>query len=334
MVTGPTILMAHTGIDDAAIERELLAPLAARLVAAADLDAPDARAVAREADALMVGVHRVPADLLGLMERCRIVTRVGTGVDAIDVPTATAHGVWVTNVPDFAIDEVSSHALALLLALHRNLRGHLAAAAGGNWRYQAVSPIPRFAGLTLGLLGFGRIGSAMGRKGLGAGLRVIAHDPHLPQERIGAAGAAAVDFATLLREADFLSLHVPLTDETRGLLDAPALARMKPTAYLINTARGEVVDLPALVAAVQTGRLAGAGLDVLSTEPPHPDDPVLREPRILLTPHVAWASEESKLDVRRRAAEDVARVLRGERPRTPVNAPARLRPLAGSETRR
>lgn len=327
---GPTVLMAHTAIDDAAIERELFAPLAARLVAAADLDAPAARAAAREADALMVGVHRVPAALLGLMARCRIVTRVGTGVDAIDIPTATGRGVWVTNVPDYAIDEVSSHALALLLALHRNLRGHLAATAGGEWRYQAVSPIPRFAGLTLGLLGFGRIGSAMGRKGLGVGLRVVAHDPHIPQERIGAAGVEAVDFATLLRDADFLSLHVPLTDETRGLIDAASLARMKPTAYLINTARGEVVDVPALVAAVRAGRLAGAGLDVLPTEPPDPDDPVLREPRILLTPHIAWASEESKVDVRRRAAEDVARVLRGERPRTPVNEPAPVGAAAGA----
>jgi D-3-phosphoglycerate dehydrogenase / 2-oxoglutarate reductase len=314
----PTVVMAHTLAEETSIEEEVLGA-DADLVTIDSLDDPGDRAAAREAAALMVTVQPVPADLLGLMDRCRIVTRVGTGVDAIDIPVATARGIWVTNVPEYSIDEVSSHALALLMALQRNIRGHLAAAQGGDWRYQTVTPIRRFQGQTLGILGFGRIGGAMGRKGLGIGLRVIAHDPYLPPERIGAAGAEPVSFETLLKESDFLSLHVPLTHGTRGIIDAAALARMKPTAYLVNTARGEVVDISALVAAVRAGRLAGAGLDVLPTEPPDPKDPVLHEPRILVTPHVAWASEESKVDVRRRGAEDVLRVLRGERPRNPVN---------------
>lgn len=321
MGVGPTVMMAHTGGDDAAIEREIFSGLDANLVSVADLGAAEALAVAADADAVMVTTQPVSAELLGLLPRCRIVTRVGTGVDAIDLEAAAARGVWVTNVPDYSIDEVSSHALSLLMALQRNLRGHVAAARAGDWRYQSVAPIRRFSELTLGVLGFGRIGSAMGRKGLGVGLRVIAHDSFIPAERITAAGAAAVDFDTLLRESDFLSLHVPLTPGTRGVMDAAALAKMKPTAYLINTARGEVIDIPALVAAVRAGKLAGAGLDVLPTEPPDTDDPVLHEPGILVTPHVAWASEESKVDVRRRAAADVARVLRGERPRNPVNDP-------------
>lgn len=314
----PTVVMAHTLSADTAIEEEVLGG-EAELLTVAGLDDPADRAVARDADALMVTLQAVPADLLAVMDHCRIVCRVGTGVDAIDIPTATARGIWVTNVPDYSIDEVSSHALALLMALQRNIRGHLAAAQAGDWRYQTVSPIRRFQGQTLGILGYGRIGSAMGKKGLGVGLRVIAHDPYLSSEKIAATGADAVGFQELLRESDFLSLHVPLTDGTRGIIDAAALAQMKPTAYLINTARGEVVDIPALVAAVRSGRLAGAGIDVLPTEPPDPNEPVLHEPRILVTPHVAWASEESKVDVRRRGAEDVLRVLRGARPRNPVN---------------
>lgn len=321
MGAGPTILVASTMGEDAEIEAEVFAGLGANLVTVPHLGTAEALAVVPEAAAVMVTTQPVGAELLGLLGKCQIVTRVGTGVDAIDAETAAARGVWVTNVPDYSIDEVSSHALALLMALQRNLRGHVAAARAGDWKYQSVSPIRRLSELTLGVLGYGRIGSAMGRKGAGVGLRVIAHDPYLPDERVREGGAVPVDFDTLLRESDYLSLHVPLTPETRGLINASALAKMKPTAYVVNTARGEVIDIPALVTAVQSGKLAGAGIDVLPTEPPDADDPVLHEPGILVTPHVAWASEQAKVDVRRRGAEDVLRVLRGERPKYPVNEP-------------
>ncbi len=318
----PTILMAHTMGEEPTIEQDVFAGLDANLVTVPHLGAAEALAVMPEAAAVMVTTHPVGAELLGLLRRCQIVTRIGTGVDAIDSETAAARGMWVTNVPDYSIDEVSSHALALLMALQRNLRGHVAAARAGDWRYQSVSPIRRLSELTLGILGIGRIGSAMARKGAGIGLRVIAHDPYLSEDRIREAGAEPVDFDTLLRASDYLSLHVPLTPQTRGLINTEALAKMKPTAYVVNTARGEVIDIPALVAAVQSGKLAGAGIDVLPTEPPDADDPILHEPGILVTPHVAWASEQAKVDVRRRGAEDVLRVLRGERPRYPVNEPA------------
>jgi D-3-phosphoglycerate dehydrogenase len=307
------------------VVQEELAFLEAEVIAVDSLQVPEARAVLDRVAALMVTTHPVSVELLERMPNCRIVCRVGTGVDAIDVPSATRRGIWVTNVPDYSIDEVSTHALALLLALERNLRGHLAAAAAGDWRYQPVSPIRRLRGKTLGILGFGRIGSTMGRKGLGIGFRVAACDPYIPQERISDAGATPVDFETLFRTADAISLHVPLTEETRQIVNERALVLMKPTAFLVNTARGEVVDVDALLAAVQRGQLAGAAVDVLPTEPLPTDHPLLHEPRILVTPHVAWASEEAAVDVRRRAAEDVARVLRGERPRTPVNE---VEPLA------
>jgi D-3-phosphoglycerate dehydrogenase len=209
--------------------------------------------------------------------------------------------------------------MAFLLALNRNLFRHRAMSQTGGWRYETERPIRRLAGQTLGILGLGRIGGASARKGRGLGLNVIAHDPYLPPERFEELGVCSVDFETLLRESDFLTLHVPLLPETHQIIDAAALVKMKPTAFLINTARGEVVDVDALVTAVRAGTIAGAGIDVLPTEPPPPDHPILHEEGILVTPHVAWASTESGHDARLRGAEDVIRVLRGEAPRYPAN---------------
>jgi D-3-phosphoglycerate dehydrogenase len=196
---------------------------------------------------------------------------------------------------------------------------HRVAGREGRWRYRAETPIRRFAGQTLGVLGLGRIGSASARKGRGLGLNVIASDPYVPDARFTELGVRKVDFETLMRESDFLTLHTPLTPETRHIVDARALALMKPTAYLVNTARGEVVDVDALVAAIRAGTIAGAGIDVLPEEPPPPDHPILHEERIIVTPHIAWASTEAGYDSKVRGTEDVLRVLRGEPPKYPLN---------------
>lgn len=315
----PTVLIAYAEHKDVAEERPVLEAAGFEVVAAPTLDDPLAQETLARADALMVTVQPVPAETLRRMPRCRIVCRVGTGLDAIDIPTATALGIWVTSVPDYSIDEVSTHAVALLLALARQLFPHRRMAADGPWRYDTAAPIRRLQGQTLGILGFGRIGKAVARKGAGLGLRVVACDPHLTDAAFAAERVERVDFPTLLAGSDFLSLHVPLTDQTRRIVDAVALARMKPGAYLVNTARGEVVDVPAVVDAVRGGRLAGAALDVLPAEPPAPDDPVLREERIIVTPHIAWASTEAAADVRVRGATDVVRVVSGERPVYPAN---------------
>jgi D-3-phosphoglycerate dehydrogenase len=268
----------------------------------------------------MVALQPVTAEMIATMQRCKIVSRLGTGYDAIDFEAAAAAGIWVTNVPDYGVDEVSTHALALLLALERNLKEHFNLIDGGDWQYlQAKHPIRRLKGQTLGVLGYGRIGSEMGSKSKGVGFQVIAHDPWLSDDQIRERGAEPVDFASLLRESDAISLHIPLSPETRHIINADALKQMKPTAFLINTARGEIVDIDALVDAVRNGVIAGAGIDVLPVEPPPPDLPILHEPRIIVTPHIAWASNEATVDMRRRGAEDVVRVLRGERPRTPIN---------------
>jgi D-3-phosphoglycerate dehydrogenase len=315
----PRVVIAYAKPGEAPVEEEILRAAGIEVVLTGELESESARTAAREAEALMVGLNRISADLMDELTLLKIVTRVGTGVDAIDIPAATTRGIWVTNVPDYSIDEVSTHAISLVLAQARMLFPHRVAGRDGRWRYRAETPIRRFAGQTLGVLGMGRIGSASARKGRGLGLEVIAHDPYLPDERFEELGVRRVDFDTLMRESDFLTLHVPLTDETRRIVDARALSLMKPTAYLVNTARGEVIDVDALVEAVRAGTIAGAGIDVLPEEPPAADHPILHDDRIIVTPHIGWASVEAGHDSKVRGSEDVVRVLRGERPKYPIN---------------
>lgn len=267
----------------------------------------------------MVGIDLVPSDLIARMDRCKIICRAGTGYDAIDVEAATKHGIWVTNMPDYAIDEVSAHAIALMLAQARHLFPHRQQGRHGIWKYRSETPIRRLADQTLGIVGLGRIGKSAALKGRGLGLRVIACDPYIPDEDFESVGAEKASFEQVMSESDYVSLHVLLNNETRKMIDSKALALMKPTAFLINTARGEVVDIPALLTAVQAEELAGAALDVLPVEPPDLLDPVLHEERIIVTPHIAWASVEAGVDVRVRSAEDVVRALQTGTPRYPVN---------------
>lgn len=318
------VLIVYAGHKEVGIEREVLEAHGAEVVAAEAPDTPDAVANYANCDALMVTIQPVTAQMMDEMPQCKIICRVGTGLDAIDISAATERGIWVTNVPDYSIDEVSTHAMALLLALNRNLFRHRQLSETGSWRYQTERPIRRLEGSTLGVIGLGRIGSASARKGLGLGLDVIAYDPYLPDERFSELGVRRVDFETLLHASDYVTLHVPLTPETRHLIDAAALAMMKPTAFLINTARGEVVDVDALVAAVRAKTIAGAGIDVLPIEPPPAMHPILHEESIIVTPHIAWASTESGRDVRERGAVDVVSVLNGGSPRYPANVVAPL----------
>lgn len=317
----PTVVIAYPGFPDIAVERGILAQADAEIIHTGELDSPEAQAAAAGADALMVTIEKVPAELIERMTRCKLICRIGTGLDAIDIPAATRRGMWVTNVPDYAIDEVSTHAIALLLNHARRLPTLFALVDdGGWWDGQRVGAVPRLRGQTLGLLGYGRIGQATGAKARGLGLNVIVYDPYLSEDTVAADDVRQVDLQTLLRESDYVSLHAPLTDTTHEILNASTLALMKPTAYIINTARGGLINEAALLEAVQSEKLAGAALDVLQQEPAAPDSPLRREPRILLTPHAAWYSEEASIDVRVKGTEDVVRVLNGQPPRTPVNA--------------
>jgi D-3-phosphoglycerate dehydrogenase len=306
-------------------ERRVLEPEGIEVVDGTGLD-PEARLAATlDADALLVQYSTLDADLVGRLRRCRVIGSYGVGYDQIDVAAAAARGIAVVHVPDYGTEEVSDHALCLLLGLARGLLGLQADVRAGGWDYAAAGPLHRLRGRTLGIVGLGRIGRRVAAKARAFGLRVVAADPYLTPSTFAEHGAEARPLERLLAEADFVSLHAPLNEETRGMLDARAFALMKPGACLVNTARGALVDEGALRAALDAGRLAGAGLDVLTEEPPAAGHPLLGHPRVLVTPHAAWYTEEAMRDLQRLLAEDVARVLAGRPPRCPVPAAAAAR---------
>src|SRR5882762_4045500 len=280
--------------------------------------------VASGADAVLVTYAKITAEMIGQMTRCRIISRFGIGVDNVDIPAATDAGIVVTKVPDYCIDEVSDHAMALLLALVRKIPLSNAQVHRGAWAMSAVVPIHRLRGSVLGLVGFGRIPQLVAPKAKAFGIRVVAFDPYVPPEVFTRAGVERVDFAQLLRLSDYVSIHSPLLPETRHLFDAEAFRQMKPTAYLVNTARGPIVDAAALAAALDAGHLAGAALDVMPQEPPV-DSPLVGRADVIITPHTSFYSEESLVELQVKAAEEVVRVLSGQAPRNPVNPEAAQR---------
>jgi D-3-phosphoglycerate dehydrogenase len=311
------VLLTDYAWPDLDIERSILAEAHAELIAAPAHDTDTLRRLAADVDAIMTTWANVPESVIAASPRLRIVARLGIGLDNIDVEAATRRGVLVTNVPDYCLTEVAEHALALLLALARKIAWYHAETKVGHYRLQAGPTLRRIEGQTLGIVGYGHIGRVVARKAQALGLRVLVTGRRgllqLPQ------GINWTPLDELLCESDYVSLHVPLTDETRHLIGAPQLARMKPTAYLINTARGGLVDHGALVAALEANQLAGAGLDVQDPEPPDLSRPPYNDPRVIVTPHAAFASAESLEALRSRAAKQVAACLLGRRPENLVN---------------
>ncbi|MDR7464042.1 MAG: C-terminal binding protein [Armatimonadota bacterium] len=301
------------------VERAVLRAAGAELVAMqAGSEAELAEAVGN-ADGLLVCYAPVTRRVIERAQRCRVIARYGIGVDNVDVDAATERGIVVTNVPDYCIEEVSDHALALLLACARKVAFLDRGVRAGRWEARDAVPIRRLRGQVLGLVGFGKIPRLLAAKARALGLTVLAYDPYLDAATCEAYGARQVELGELLARADFVSVHAPLTPQTRGLIGEAELRRMKPTAYLINTARGPIVHEAALLQALQEGWIAGAALDVLESEPPPAGHPLLQAPQVVLTPHVAFYSEESLQELQRKAAEEVARVLTGQPPRYPVN---------------
>jgi len=294
-------------------------------------DEDEALEAGRDADVVINQHVPVTARSLDAWPRCRGVVHFGKGVDNIDVAAATRRGIWVANVRDANRDEVSSHVLALLLAWARGLSAFDRSVRAGEWSYRAAVPRHRLAGQTLGIVGFGDIGRTLAAKAHALGLNVLAFSRR--PERTG--HVTFVELDDLLRCADYVSLHVPLTADTTHLIGARELDLMKRSAFLINTSRGRVVDQPALVAALRERRIAGAGLDVTDPEPPAPDDPLLALDNVLLTPHAAWYSEESRERVTVHAALEAVRILRNEPPISPVNPEVgNRRPRQDDGTRR
>lgn len=275
--------------------------------------------LAPEADAILTCWKRVTAAVLDAAPKCRLVSRYGIGLDNIAVDHATKLGILVTNVPDFCFDEVSDHVLALILAWARRIVTFAQDTRAGVWNLGAGRAIPRLRGQTLGLIGYGNLARAVAPKAIGLGLQVMAYTPRLAVDALAPFGEATNDLDHLLRSADYVSIHVPLTAETRGMINAERLRHMKPNALLINTSRGAVIDEEALLTALQEGWIAGAALDVLTQEPPRPDQPLLALPNVIATPHAAFYSQTAIAELAYKASVHVAQVLRGERPTNLIN---------------
>lgn len=311
-----TVLVTDYAWPDLDLERRILAGEDARLVAAPD-DHPSTLAdLASGADAILTCWSQVPREVLSAARGCRIVARFGIGLDNIDLACCDELGIPVTNVPDYCTEEVAEHTLALLLALARRIAMFHEQTKRGVYDRQAVAPMQRLSGRTLSVIGWGNIGRLVGRRAACLGLKVLAVNR---SPRAAAPGVAFCDLDTALAEGDYVSLHVPLTADTERLMDASRLARMKPTACLINTARGGLVDHEALSDLLRRDRLAGAALDVQDPEPPDLTRPPWNDPRVIVTPHAAFLSEQSLVELRTRAARQVAARLRGEVPENVVN---------------
>jgi D-3-phosphoglycerate dehydrogenase len=273
----------------------------------------DVIAAARDVDAVLVQYAPITAEVLAALPRLRLVSRYGVGVDVVDQDAARARGVWVCNVPDYGTTEVALHAVAMLLALLRNLAGHDREVRAGRWNYQLGGQLRRPSTLTLGVVGLGRIGRLTMERAAPWFGGCVGYDPHLPDE-VWPGGVERVGLEEVFARSNAVTLHLPLTDGTRGVVGADLLARMPTGSYLVNTARGGLVEPDAVLHALENGRLAGVALDVLDREPPPAGHPLLTHPRALLTPHVAWYSEEAEAELRRKAAQNIVDWGRTGRP--------------------
>lgn len=311
------VLITDYTWPDLNVEKSVLGPAGIDLVVADSGEPGELTELAKDADAILTCFRRVPAQTLRAATRLRAVVRYGVGVDNIDVAEATRLGIPVSNVPDYCAEEVADHTLMFLLALNRRLRPLSEVMVSGGWSMAGPAPW-RLRGRVLGLIGYGPIGRAFAHRAHALGMRIlVATLRSIPREL--PLNAAVADVDTVIRESDVLSLHVPLTDSTRHLIDADALSRMKPGAVLINTARGGLVHTPALLAALESGQLSGAALDVSDPEPIPADHPLRFRGDVLLTPHTAFYSEGSVAELARRASEQVVAAIDGIHSETVVN---------------
>jgi D-3-phosphoglycerate dehydrogenase len=298
------------------LERAGLAEADAELVVATKTDAASLAELAKTCDAIMTNWAKVPAEVIAAVPNCRIVSRLGIGLDNIDVAYCNQQKIPVTNVPDYCLIEVAEHALALLLSLARKVAYYHHETMQGRYQLQAGPKLRRIEGQTLGIVGLGNIGRKLASKAQALGMKVIASS----RTRSGHEGGIEfVPLETLIQQSDYISLHTPLSPENRHSWNAQRFAMMKPTAYLINTARGGLIDHAALFAALEKGHLAGAALDVQDPEPPDLTQAPYNDPRVIITPHAAFVSEESLANLRTRVAKQVATRLLGGIPENVVN---------------
>lgn len=330
------VVISDYDFGDIAVERNILEPAGIRVVGLQAKSEENLIPEARSCDAVINQYARVGAKTIAAMERCKVIARYGVGVDIVDVEAATARNVLVTNVRDYCTEEVADHAMALLLALARKLPQYNSASHAGTWHWKSGQPIHRLHGRILGIVSFGRIGQAIAARAKAFGLRIMAYDPYVADDMIAAHGAERADHDTVIAQADYLMMQVPMTPETRHFLGEAELGRMKRGAIIINAGRGPTIDNAALARALQSGQIAAAGLDDLEEEPAKrrawdpTGNPLMALENVLVTPHSAYYSEESIRMAREVAAQEVLRVLTGRLPHNPVN---RVRLADGSYSR-
>jgi D-3-phosphoglycerate dehydrogenase len=306
------------------VERPVIEGAGFELVAAQCKSEEELIEVAHDADAVICQYARVGEKTINAFTNCRLIARYGIGVDIVDVEAATRRNILVTNIPDYCVDEVADHAMAMLLACIRKLQMYNEASRAGIWRWQAARPIYRMRGRTMGLLAFGKIARTIAERAKPFGVRLIAYDPYVAEQDFVSYSVTPVSFDELIEQVDYLMIQVPLTPETKGMIGEKELQKMKPASVLINTSRGPLVDNDALYRALKEGWISAAGIDDTVEEPAKkkdwkPDNLLFQLDNIIITPHSAYYSEESIHEARLRASEEVVRVLSGNPPLSPVN---------------
>jgi D-3-phosphoglycerate dehydrogenase / 2-oxoglutarate reductase len=301
-------------------EKAVLEKINAELVIANCQNAEEVIEACKDADGIIVNLAPITSEVIAKLKKCKVISRYGVGYDNVDVDACTKNGIYLTNVPDYCAEEVSDQALALILACARKVVRRDAQVRAGMWNIGKSDPIYRIAGKTFAFLGFGMIGRCLFRKIKGFDFsKIMVYDPYLDDNTVTAMGAEKVDWATAISTADFISVHMPLNKSTKGIINAEAFEMMKPTAIIVNTSRGPIINEEALIDALKSGRINSAGLDVHIKEPLEIDSPLMKIENCVLTDHVGWYSEEAMSELKRKAAENVRDVLLGGKPRYSVN---------------
>lgn len=308
------VLLSDHEFRDFDLERTLFAGAGVELVAAQCRSEADVIAAAADCAGILLQYAPITESVVAALPQLGIVSRIGAGFDTVDTAACERHGVWVANSPDYGVGEVATHALALALALIRNVVAYDRDIRAGEWHYLSSGKLHRASEMTLGIVGLGRIGKRMAHVSRNVFKRVLACDPYLIDGDFPAYVERAGDLAGLFAVSDVVSVHTPLNDETRGMIDADILGRMRPGSYVVNTARGAIVNTEDLLAALDSGILGGAGLDVLPVEPIPAADPLLGHPKVVLTPHAAFFSVQAEIELRRKAAQNIVTWLKTGRP--------------------
>lgn len=315
----PKVYVTDFEFPNLQFEENVILPIDAELIGVQCKTEEDVIEKCKDAVGLINQYAPISRKVMESLPNLKIVARYGVGVNTIDLPAATDLGIIAANVPDYCMDEVSDHAMALILACARKVVLMNNEVKNGNWDYKVSIPLYRVRGKNLGLLSFGRIAQTLAKKALAFGMNLLVFDPYVPESVAKEFGAKLVSLEELLKEADFVSVHSPLTPETEHMISNKEFSMMKKTAFIVNTGRGPVIDEEALKKALEEGLIAGAGLDVIEVEPPSADNPLLKMNNVVLNPHVAWYSVEAEEELRTKAARNVAEVLQGYFPKYLVN---------------